>query len=196
MRADEPERGFEVVRGSAQGDSEDAIWVRQARSGDLAAFERIYDKFHRRIYGLCLRMTGNRSVAEELVQETFVRVWEKRHLIEPERGFAAWLHRVAVNVVLSDRRSKRRRAQLVDPGAEPDDLEASRPVAGPVGREAGLDLERAMEHLPPRARAVFVLHDIEGHRHEEIARLTGVAVGTSKAQLHRARRILREALRP
>jgi len=196
MRADEPERGWEVVRGSAGSDSEDAVWVRQARAGDLAAFERIYDKFHRRIYGLCLRMSGDRSAAEELVQETFVRVWQKLHLVEAQRNFPAWLYRVAVNVVLSDRRSARRRARFIDSRQDPLDAERPRPGAGPAGHEASLDLERAMENLPPRARAVFVLHDIEGRRHEEIAHLTGVAVGTSKAQLHRARRLLREALRP
>ncbi len=192
MRADEPDRGWGAVPGGAGGDSEDAAWVRQAREGDLAAFERIYGKFHRRIYGVCLKMTGDQSVAEELTQDTFVRVWQKLHLYEAHRSFGAWLYRVAVNVVLSDRRSQRRRARVIDARSEPP--EPGEPQAS-VGPEAGLDLEKAMDRLPPRARVVFVLHDIEGHRHEEIARLIGVAVGTSKAQLHRARKILREALR-
>jgi RNA polymerase sigma-70 factor (ECF subfamily) len=158
----------------------------------VTAFERIYGKFHRRIYGVCLKMTGDRSMAEELTQDTFVRVWQKLHLYETHRSLGAWLYRIAVNVVLSDRRSQRRLARVIDSRVELP--EKDEPQAS-VAPEAGLDLETAMDRLPPRARAVFVLHDIEGHRHEEIARLTGVAVGTSKAQLHRARRILREALR-
>ena len=192
MRADEPDRGWGVVSGGAEGDSEDATWVRQAREGDLAAFERIYGKFHRRIYGVCLKMTGDQSMAEELTQDAFVRVWQKLHLYEAHRSLGAWLYRVAVNVVLSDRRSQRRRARVFDSRVELPEKDGPQASVAP---EAGLDLEKAMDRLPPRARAVFVLHDIEGHRHEEIARLTGVAVGTSKAQLHRARKILREALR-
>ncbi len=192
MRSDEPDREWGTVSGGAEGDSDDAVWVRSAREGDVTAFERIYGKFHRRIYGVCLKMTGDRSMAEELTQDTFVRVWQKLHLYETHRSLGAWLYRIAVNVVLSDRRSQRRRARVIDSRVELP--EKDEPQAS-VAPEAGLDLETAMDRLPPRARAVFVLHDIEGHRHEEIARLTGVAVGTSKAQLHRARRILREALR-
>jgi RNA polymerase sigma-70 factor (ECF subfamily) len=192
MTLDETGRGWSAAGDAGGGETEVTEWVRRAREGDLAAFERIYGAFHGRIYRLCLRMTGNATAAEELTQDSFVRAWQKLHLYEPTWSFGSWLYKVAVNVVLSDRRASRRRIRLVtgDDAAAP--TEDPRAGAAP---DAGLDLEKAMAQLPPKARAVFVLHDVEGHRHREIARLTGIAVGTSKAQLHRARRMLREALR-
>jgi len=192
MTFDETERGRSAVGEGGGGDTEVASWVRQARDGDLDAFERIYGKYRRRIYGLCLRMAGDATTAEELTQDSFVRAWQKLHLYEPTWSFGSWLYKVSVNVVLSDRRASRRRARWIAADEETE------PVADPESSakpDASLDLEKAMARLPPKARAVFVLHDVEGHQHQEIARLTGMAVGTSKAQLHRARRILREALR-
>jgi RNA polymerase sigma-70 factor (ECF subfamily) len=192
MTVDQTERGWSAAGDAGGGETEVASWVRRAREGDLDAFERIYGTYHRRIYGLCLRMAGDATTAEELTQDSFVRAWQKLHLYEPTWSFGSWLHKVATNVVLGDRRASRRRARWIaaDEGIEPvaDSESSTKP-------DASLDLERAMAQLPPKARAVFVLHDVEGHQHREIARLTGMAVGTSKAQLHRARRILREALR-
>jgi RNA polymerase sigma-70 factor (ECF subfamily) len=165
--------------------------VRRARSGDFGAFEDLYHRYLRGIYALCVRMTANPSRAEELTQETFVRAWRKLDQFRGEGGFGAWLRRLALNLVLSERRSAARRGHL--------EIAADNVVAfpGAPARDHGsaIDLEQAIAVLPAGARRVFVLHDVEGYRHEEIAHLLGVATGTSKAQLHRARRLLREALR-
>ena len=165
--------------------------VDRAADGDFAAYERLYHRHVGRIYALCLRMTADPASAEDLTQQAFIRGWERLDTFRGDSEFAAWLRRIAVNIVLSDRRSRNRRTEHAV-----DDVEAVvtertlRPV--PAG---GIDLDRAIAGLPERARAVFVLHDVEGYRHKEIAKLLQIAVGTSKTQLHRARRLLREALR-
>jgi len=166
--------------------------VRRAQQGDVAAFERLYRENVDRIYALCLRMTGDGVRAQELAQDVFVRAWEKLGGFEGKSAFSTWLHRLAVNVVLGSRRAEGIRVGKV---FGTDDLEAYE-TPPPRSRDPGdsLDLERAIAQLPPGARTVFVLHDVEGYKHEEIAELHGIAVGTCKAQLHRARRLLREAL--
>jgi len=192
MAVDGPSRQGKGSHGASGGvDPQADAWAGQAQDGDLEAFERLYRRYLPRIYGLCLRMAGDPSLAEELTQDAFARAWEKLHLYRPGRAFFFWLRKVALNVALSERRSRRRRIQ---PVAQDDGL-SSRP--DPVDRrpEVSMDLREAMATLPRRARAVFVLHDIEGYRHDEIADLIGIAVGTSKAHLHRARKLLREALR-
>ena len=192
MTVNETEHEGHAAGETGGGGAEVGSWVRRAREGDVEAFERIYGIYHRRIHGLCLRMVGDAASAEELTQDSFVRAWQKLHLYEPAWSFGSWLYKVAANVVLSDRRASRRRTRWIVADQETE------PVADPESSarpDVSLDLEKAMAQLPPKARAVFVLHDVEGHQHQEIARLTGIAVGTSKAQLHRARRILREALR-
>jgi len=174
--------------------SREAELVRRAQAGDRIAFEQLYRDNVGRVYALCFRMAGTADLAEELAQDVFVRAWQKLGSFRGESAFSSWLHPLTVNVALSERRSRRRRVARV---MTTDDLTAferpgpSAPFDGPA---AGFDLERALATLPPGARAVFVLHDVEGYKHEEIAELTGVATGTSKAQLHRARRLLREAL--
>lgn len=167
--------------------------VRAAQEGNLMAFEELYRDNVGRVYALCFRMAGEATLAEELTQDVFVRAWQKLSSFRGESAFSTWLHPLTVNVALSERRARRRRTSRVMPT---DDLTPfERPPAGPKkGPEVGFDLERALDLLPPGARSVFVLHDIEGYKHQEIAELTGVAAGTSKAQLHRARRLLREAL--
>jgi RNA polymerase sigma-70 factor (ECF subfamily) len=175
--------------------------VRLAQAGDEPAFERLYRANVGRVYALCLRMTADSVAARELVQDVFVRAWEKLPGFRGEAAFSSWLHRLAVNVVLADRRARRRRAE--------DGLEAAEAHAGAVGGggraesagaggEAGaalhLDLEQAIARLPAMARRVLVLHDLEGYEHREIGRLVGIAEGTSKAHLFRARQILREVL--
>ncbi|HEU4563330.1 MAG TPA: RNA polymerase sigma factor [Gemmatimonadaceae bacterium] len=167
--------------------------VRAAGSGDEAAFELLYREHAGRVYALCLRLTGDGARARELTQDVFVRAWERLGSFRGESAFSSWLHRLAVNVALSAHRGDRRRLARVEPARtlpdrEPDGLGADALLA------LDMDLERAIGALPPGARVVFVLHDVEGYRHEEIARLTGTAVGTCKAQLFRARRLLREAL--
>jgi RNA polymerase sigma-70 factor (ECF subfamily) len=165
--------------------------VREAQNGDLLAFERLYRENVRKVFGLCLRLSQDASLAEELTQEVFVKAWRKLSTFRGESAFSSWLYPMAVNVAFSERRSRRRRDARIVSVEEPQLLEKA---PGAPRHEAGFDLERALATLPPGARAVFVLHDVEGRTHEEIAALLNLAAGTSKAQLHRARRLLREAL--
>ena len=165
--------------------------VRQAQAGDLVAFERLYRENERKVFGLCFRLSSDPALAEELTQEVFVRAWRKLSSFRGESAFSSWLYPLTVNVALSERRSRRRRDARIVVTEDPASLERAPRTPAP---EAGFDLEKAMAALPPGARAVFVLHDVEGRTHEEIAQLLGLAPGTSKAQLHRARRLLREAL--
>jgi len=175
---------------SAETDAGPDEAVEQARAGDFAAFEQLYHRHLRRIYALCLRLTADRTRAEELTQETFVRAWRKLDQFRGEGGFGSWLRRLALNLVLSDRRSVRRLARHETSTPNVVDF----PARQATDRGSAIDLEQAIAGLPAGARRVFVLHDVEGYRHEEIARVLGVATGTSKAQLHRARKLLREAL--
>ncbi len=171
----------------------EADWVDKARNGDRHAFEKLYRSHCGRIYALCWRMCGGDvSLAEDMVQEAFVRAWNKLDLFRGESKFGTWLHRLAVNVVLSDRRIRVKRV-----GREQELGEAvERTLVGERDVFAGLrkDLEAAISGLPERARTVLVLYDIEGYQHQEIAEMTGMAVGSSKAQLHRARKLVREIL--
>jgi len=168
------------------------LLVRRAQGGDRRAFEELYRLHVNRIYGLCLRMCGQRTLAEDLAQEAFIRAWEKLGSFRGDSAFFSWLYRLTVNVVLGDRRSQARRtARMV----EKEDL-SDLPQPGGSQHRAGLrvDLEAAIAALPPGARQVFILHDVEGYKHEEIAELMGLATGTSKAHLHRARKLMREQL--
>lgn len=166
--------------------------VELAKQGDVGAFERLYRNNTGCVYALCLRMVADRSLAEELVQDVFVRAWQKLESFRGESAFSSWLYRLAVNVVLSEQRSRRRReARIV---AVEDPASHEKPRARGMAA-AGVDLEKAIVDLPPGARRAFVLHDVDGYTHQEIAEMTGLAVGTSKAHLHRARRLLRKALR-
>jgi len=165
--------------------------VRGAQRGEIEAFERIYRRFSARVHLLCLRFAGDAGRAEELTQDVFVRLWQKIGTFRWESAFETWLHRTVVNLALSGIRADRRRATwelLTDEFAS-----VAKPSRQPhPGRV--LDLERAIAALPEGARTVFLLHDVEGYQHREIAKLMGLADGTCKAQLHRARRLLREAL--
>jgi len=168
--------------------------VALAARGDRRAFERLYRQHVDRVFSLCARMVGERQRAEELTQDVFVRVWEKLESFRGDSAFSTWLHRMAVNVVLNDRQAERRRRERHDDGIE--DMDALphgdvRPLPVPG---LSIDLEAAIATLPPGAKKVFVLHDVEGYTHEEIAGMLGVTAGGCKAQLHRARMLLREAL--
>lgn len=165
--------------------------VRLAQAGNIAAFEQVYREHEGRVYALCLRLVSSRPKAEELTQDVFVKVWETIGTFRGESAFTSWLHRVAVNVVLAGARSERRYRQRVE---AVDDLELVDPGHTPARPGESLDLEEAINRLPKQARIIFVLHDVEGYRHEEIASMLGLAVGTTKAQLHRARKLLREGL--
>ena len=164
--------------------------VLAAASGDRRAFERLYRAHVDRVFSICVRMLGDRMLAEEVTQDVFVRVWEKLPGFRGDSAFSTWLHRVAVNVVLT-----RRKAVGVHQDRNVHDTDAidstqSRPVS--VGDR--LDLEAAIALLPAGARRIFVLHDVEGFTHEEIGEQLGITSGGSKAQLHRARLLLRAAL--
>lgn len=163
--------------------------VARAARGDRVAFEAIYAREAGRVYALCLRLAGDRRRAEEYTQDVFVRAWQRLATFRGEAALSSWLHRLTMNVVFEERRTARRREQRVAPAADPPESPA--PATEPADR---MDLERAIAALPPGARQVFVLHDVEGYGHAEIAELLGIAPGTSKAHLHRARRRLREAL--
>ena len=164
--------------------------IQRAQAGDATAFRALYDAHVGRVYALCLRLAGDRQQAEEHAQDVFVRAWERLGSFRGESAFSTWLHRLAVNEVLQARRAAGRRSARVELA---EDGGASREGGQPPAPPAG-DLGQAIARLPAGARTVFVLHDVEGYQHDEIAQMTGIAVGTSKAQLFRARRLLREAL--
>ncbi|HEX6930038.1 MAG TPA: sigma-70 family RNA polymerase sigma factor [Gammaproteobacteria bacterium] len=174
------------------GTVDDDEWlVARARGGNVPAFEALYRRNSGRIHALCLRLAGDPSTAEECVQETFITAWQKLDGFRGDSAFSSWLYRIAVNTVMGSFRKQGRRERHVRP-VEEGEWDRIQGPATDTG--TGMDLEAAISRLPEGARTVFVLHDVEGHRHEEIAELTGIAVGTSKAQLHRARRLLRERL--
>lgn len=168
------------------------LLVRRAQDGDVAAFERLYRENVNRVYALSFRLTGEAGRAEELAQDVFVRAWQKIGSFRGESAFSSWLFPLTLNLAFSARRVSRRESARTVAAEDLPPLEDKAPRGTTPDLE--VDLERAVAALPPGARSVFVLHDVEGYQHEEIGRMMGVAVGTSKAQLHRARRLLRKAL--
>jgi len=172
---------------------EDKELVRRACDGEVSAFETLYRRHHNRIYALVWRLCGgDHGLAEDLLQEAFVRAWQKLDSFRGESRFGTWLHRLSANVALSDRRTKLRRARHET--ALDDEVEKTATGSGDVYAPQRSDLEKAIARLPERARTVLVLYDIEGYSHAEIATMTGMAEGSSKAQLHRARMLVREGL--
>ncbi len=171
-----------------------------AQQGDPAAFERIYRLHSRRVYALCLRMVGNTAEAEDLTQEAFLQLFRKIQTFRGESAFSTWLHRLAVNVVLMRLRKKSLPATSLEEATEPDE-ETGGPrkdfgapdllLTGSIDR---LNLRRAIDQLPPGYKTVFVLHDIQGYEHNEIAEIMDCSIGNSKSQLHKARMRLRELL--
>ena len=164
--------------------------------GDMRSFELLYERHSRRVYSLCLRMTQNPAEAEDLSQEVFIQLFRKIGSFRGESAFTTWLHRLTVNQVLMHfRRKGVRLEQTTDDGESPVQVVAGTedPSRMPVVDRIALD--KAIAQLPPGYRSVFVLHDVEGHEHEEIARMLGCSVGTSKSQLHKARMKLRGLLR-
>ena len=187
-------------------DGDDLAWAEAAAAGDRRAFERIYRRHAARVYGLSLRLTRDEGEAERLTQDTFVKAWFALAGFRGQGSLGAWLARVATNLWRDRYRSRQRREQLVsDAAVLRGDREGQEPTAGLSGHVrsrpdgvvpllTAMDLERCVARLPAGARQVYVLHDIEELKHREIADLLGVAVGTVKAQLHRARRLLRVML--
>jgi len=178
--------------GSAGGALEpDAATVEKARRGDVRAFEELYRAHVARVYALCLRLCGDPGRAEDLVQEVFLRVWQRIASFEGRSRFTTWLHRLTVNRVTDAIRAELKHAHDDRLSETAEELLPATPARSPL---AGIDLDAAIRMLPPGARYVFVLHDVEGYDHEEIAAMSGFTVGTSKSQLYRARRLLREML--
>ncbi|HKS40867.1 MAG TPA: RNA polymerase sigma factor [Blastocatellia bacterium] len=169
--------------------------ARRAAAGDTAAFEQLYAQHHRRVYSLCLRMLGNASQAEDMTQEAFLQVYKKIGSFRGDSAFTTWLHRLTVNQVLMHFR--KRGVKLEHTSEEGDFTNVVETPIQSTRRISMVDrlaLEKAISELPPGYRTVFVLHDVEGYEHEEIANLLGVSIGTSKSQLHKARMRLRELL--
>lgn len=165
--------------------------VRRAQQGDVAAFESLYRSHVAAVHALCRRLAGDERQARELVQDVFVRAWERLTTFAGQSSLSTWLHRVAVNVYLEQLRStKRDAARLIDAD---EDVVGSLPEPG---SDARMDLETALARLPAGARTVFVLHDVHGYTHEEIALMTGTAAATARVQLWRARRALMKVLDP
>ena len=165
-------------------------WVQRAQQADTTAFESLYRLHVDRVYGLCLRMTGNPSEAEDCTQEAFIQAWNKLSKFGGDSAFSTWMHRIAVNSVLGRMRKARR---------ELDKMQAVMdisPVPETVGDSGNFeDLQNAVDDLPDGARHVFVLHAVYGYSHDETGDMLGIAAGTSKAQLHRAKRLLAQQLK-
>jgi RNA polymerase sigma factor (sigma-70 family) len=175
------------ARPAAEADTD---LVRRAADGDVRAFEALYRRHARRVHGVIWRLVGGvEARAEELTQDAFVRAWQALAGFRQDAAFSTWMHRLAVNTALMDLRSRAGAEAL-----EIDDAVLEFHAAPNTRRDLSMDLEKLVAKLPPRARAVLVLHDVEGWKHEEIAAELGMAVGSSKAQLHRARGLLRGML--
>ena len=181
-------------------DPNEAELIESAKQGDAQAFQALYDKHKRRVYSLCLRMTANTAEAEDLTQEAFLQLYRKIATFRGESAFSTWLHRLSVNVVLMHLRKKGLPEISLDEALEPQHEDGPRKdigardnvLAGSIDR---VNLERAIESLPPGYRIIFVLHDIEGYEHNEIAEMMGCSIGNSKSQLHKARMKLRDLLK-
>lgn len=166
--------------------------IRRAQTGDVDAFELLYREHSPRIYALCLRLkAGDNSDATELLQDAFIKAWRRLDTFRGDCAFSSWLHRLAVNTMLENARSDQRRTARV---LSMEDTSRLAGAAKASGVESRMDMESAITSLPKGARLAFVLHDVEGYQHREIAEQLSVTVGTVKAQLHRARRLLRERL--
>lgn len=178
---------------TAQPLSDEETLIERASAGDQRAFEALYRANVGRVYAVCLRMTADRSEAEECTQMAFVKAWQKMASFQRRSALSTWLHRIAVNEVLARRRSEKRRRNYLEVVEElPRGADEDRAVEN-YGSD--IDLEAAIQALPEGARQVFVLCAVYGYSHDETARTLGLAVGTSKAQLHRARQLLQTRLR-
>ena len=192
-------RALSLVRHEASVDAprlalgDDGL-VERARRGDVDAFEQLYRLHAGRVYALCLRLAADPVVARELTQDTFVKAWEALPRFRADASLTTWLHRIAVNALLERRRGEKRRSARVSLADDEDEGDSIAGVVAAPDVATAIDLERAVGALPPGVRRAFVLHDVEGYTHEEIAAMTGLAAGTLRAQLHRARQLLMRAL--
>ena len=184
----------------ASDELSEAEAIQRARDGDRTVFEYLYLLHSRRVYAVCLRMLGNTADAEDLTQEAFLLLFRKIHTFRGESAFSTWLHRLAVNLVLMRLRKKSYPIVSLEQTPDPDDettlpsIDIGAPDLLLEGSIDRINLERCIERLPAGYRAIFVLHDIQGYQHGEIAEMLGRSVGDSKSQLHKARMRLRELL--
>ena len=174
---------------SETGLTEEADWIARAQRADTGAFERLYRMHVDKVYGLCLRMTGNVAEAEDCAQDAFIQAWNKIDRFRGDSAFATWLHRIAVNSVLGRMRKSKREQDRIQLAGETVDSPTAVADTGELR-----DLSNAVNRLPEGARHVFVLYAVYGYSHEEAGDMLGIAPGTSKAQLHRARRLLAQQL--
>ena len=180
---------------SVEKTASDLELTKLAAAGNLAAFELLYERYHRRTYSLCLRMTSSQTESEDLTQEVFIQLFRKIGSFRGESAFSTWLHRLTVNQVLMHfRRRSVKNEKTSEDGEMPEQIvpgtenQARMPVLDRIA------LKNAIEQLPPGYKNAFILHDVEGFEHEEVARILGISVGTSKSQLHKARLKLRGLL--
>ena len=178
-----------MVTTSQDTAADEDTWIRRAKRSDARAFEALYRLHVDKVYGLCLRMTGNVSEAEDCTQEAFILAWNKLTKFRGDSAFSTWLHRIAVNAVLGRIRKSKREHDRIQAVA---DSEPQRVETGDTGELR--DLAAAIDRLPEGARHVFVLHGVYGYSHDETAAMLDIASGTSKAQMHRARRLLMQQL--
>jgi RNA polymerase sigma-70 factor (ECF subfamily) len=187
----------DAARSAEPASISDAVLVEAARRGDMRAFERLYRLHSGKVLGLCLRMTRQREIAEDCVQQTFVRAWRNLAAFEGRSAFGTWLHRIAVNEVLTNARNRGTRTEGSPLPARDDDEDAFDNIGdGTAAADSAevMDMEKALASLPTGSRHVVVLQAVYGYSHEEVAEMLGIAVGTCKAQLHRGRKLLRERL--
>ena len=182
------------------GDFNEAEAIEKAKQGDAKAFQALYDRHKRRVYSLCLRMTANTAEAEDLTQEAFLQLYRKIATFRGESAFSTWLHRLSVNVVLMHLRKKSLPVVSLEGTTQTGEEDTPKKdfgaedlaLAGSIDR---LHLQKAVDDLPPGYRTIFVLHDVEGYEHNEIAQIVGCSIGNSKSQLHKARMKLRDLLK-
>ncbi len=179
-----------MVTTSRDAVADEATWISQAQRADRKAFEALYRLHSDKVYGLCLRMTGNVSEAEDCTQDAFIQAWNKMGKFRGDSAFATWLHRIAVNTVLGRMRKSKREQDRIQAVAD-----VSPPPLSTTDTGELRDLSEAIDRLPAGARHVFVLHAVYGYSHNEAGDMLGIAPGTSKAQLHRARRLLTQQLK-
>ncbi len=196
-----PEKKTLTDRRQRRGDElSEAAAIERAKQGDAEAFQVLYDMHKRRVYSLCLRMTANTAEAEDLAQEAFLQLYRKIATFRGESAFSTWLHRLSVNVVLMHLRKKGLPVVSLEETTQGGDDDSPKKdfgtedvaLAGSIDR---LHLQKAVESLPPGYRSIFVLHDVEGYEHNEIAKIVGCSIGNSKSQLHKARMKLRDLLK-
>jgi len=196
-----PEKGSLTDPEQRQGkEFNEAETIEKAKQGEASAFQALYDRHKRRVYSLCLRMTSNTAEAEDLAQEAFLQLYRKIGTFRGESAFSTWLHRLSVNVVLMHLRKKSLPVVSLEETTQAGEDDTPKKdfgaddlaLAGSIDR---LHLRRAIESLPPGYRMIFVLHDVEGYEHNEIATIVGCSIGNSKSQLHKARMKLRDLLK-